>query len=214
MIKFLELLSIHDQVRLLNQGYMNLIESGEYGKVLIKTGTKYYKIILNDSITCNIDKKTFLVYDFYKHYVGSVESMTENYEKNISRFKKQGNFEPKVSYHRVKVPPKKGYLGKIFYNSWGYDQTNNDFVQVVKETDKQVRVVKVKKDQHRPKDAFMSGSEVPLPGKFNSKEFVLVKELYRGEIVLRGIDKSGSGSSQSATWDQWKGEPIGFSEYA
>lgn len=59
--------------------------------------------------------------------------------------------------HPVKV-------GDIFYDSWGYDQTNIDWYQVVKVLPKSVKVRRIA--GKTKETGFMSGETRPLKGKF------------------------------------------------
>jgi hypothetical protein len=54
--------------------------------------------------------------------------------------------------------------GDIMYSSWGYDQTNIDFYQVIKATPKQVIIQQLEKKV--VKDHRASEDVVPLPGRF------------------------------------------------
>jgi len=209
--QFVMLLFLEKKSRLLNEGYERII--ADSGRVMVKTGTKFHVIIVDNSIEYRVDKKTLDVYDFYRKYRGSIDDNIKRLQNKIMNYPKRGNFEPSIVIDKSRVVASKGYVDRIFYNSWGYDQTNNDFVQVVSETDKQVKVRKIVTKQNYDNQS-MTGSEIPLRDVFISKEFILVKEMYRGEPALKGIDKSGSGSSQSAIWSEWKGEPISFSSYA
>lgn len=62
--------------------------------------------------------------------------------------------------HGVKV-------GDIFKSSWGYDQTNIDFYQVIAVTGKTATICAI--GQLSEEDGFMSGKCVPAPGKFIGK---------------------------------------------
>lgn len=57
-------------------------------------------------------------------------------------------------------------IGDIFYDSWGYDQTNIDFYQVfsVSPSGKSARVRKIA-SRNLGEDGFMSNKVIPEPGK-------------------------------------------------
>lgn len=81
---------------------------------------------------------------------------------------------PKRTQPKVEALVKKG---DIFYNSWGYDQTNIDWYQVVEVT-KTGKSVKIKRINARVKEnGFMSGLSTPLKGKFTKGEKVLTKRI-------------------------------------
>lgn len=69
-------------------------------------------------------------------------------------------------------------VGDIFYNSWGYDQTNIDFYQVVKTTAKSVRLARIKSGRVEGSEGFMSERCVPL-----ADEFVLDRDGNRKEAT-------------------------------
>jgi len=55
-------------------------------------------------------------------------------------------------------------VGQIFYNSWGYDQTNIDFYQVIEIKPKSIVVQRIEiRISH---EAFMSGIAKPIPFEF------------------------------------------------
>lgn len=55
-------------------------------------------------------------------------------------------------------------IGSIFNSSWGYDQTNVDYYQVIKLLPKSVVVRKIKSSIKET--GFMSGHSLPLPNSF------------------------------------------------
>jgi len=59
-------------------------------------------------------------------------------------------------------------VGDIVYNSWGYDQTNIDFYQVVRVSEHFVWLRKL--CQETEEKGFMQGPTRPLPGQFASEE--------------------------------------------
>ena len=56
-------------------------------------------------------------------------------------------------------------VGSIFHHSWGYDQTNATFYQVIKVTPKTVVVRKVA-NRREPQPASMTAYELPDPNNF------------------------------------------------
>jgi hypothetical protein len=77
-------------------------------------------------------------------------------------------------------------VGDIFEYSWGYDQTNVDYFEVVGVTPKTVKIRKIGAASVPDSEGFMSDKCVPVPGKFVRDE-VLVKRPYlstwRGENI-------------------------------
>jgi len=207
--QFADLLSMTEQMQLINDGSEVLLSpNSKYGKVIIKSGTGYYVIIVNTTITYRIHKKTLTVYNFYKKPVGSIEQMIQKERDRMTYLKKKEyyNIEPMVSVFQKPSVASQGWVGKIFYNSWGYDQTNIDFVQVVSETAKQVKVTRIAENRNYDPQV--------MSGKATSAPFILIKGKSRGELILIGKDKSGRGSSQSTWWNEYEGRALGFSDYA
>ena len=105
--------------------------------------------------------------------------------KNKSMMKKsreKENLEPEESPALVKK-------GDIFYNSWGYDQTNIDFYQVVDIT-KTGKSVKLKEIEQKVKgdSMAMSGHTVALKGKFKKGAKLITKKIQKtgtGEVFLK-----------------------------
>lgn len=112
--------------------------------------------------------------------------------------------------HNVKI-------GDIFYSSWGYDQTNINFYQVISTTDRMVEVQEIagareyEGDMHgnttAVKDAFIANTEL---GQRYPEQFKPFK---------RVVDMSGEKPSiKIEAWGQWAwlddGRSHGFSTWA
>ncbi len=61
-------------------------------------------------------------------------------------------------------------VGQIFYNSWGYEQTNVDFYQVVKVTDKSVEFRAIESVKNYSSDTSMSGKTKPFINRFKDEK--------------------------------------------
>lgn len=68
--------------------------------------------------------------------------------------------------------------GDILYTSWGYDQTNIDWYEVVKVTPKTVSVVQVRSTE--TETGFMSGYSLPIPGMQVGKPMRVQVRRYMG----------------------------------
>lgn len=71
-------------------------------------------------------------------------------------------------------------LGDVLYASWGYDQTNIDFYQVV--ALKGVRSIEIRKiaSESGGEDGFMTGLVVPVVGKFIGEPMLKKVDEYNG----------------------------------
>ena len=95
-------------------------------------------------------------------------------------------------------------VGEILSYSWGYDQTNVSFYEVVavSATGKTVTVRKIAQDSVAEGAGYMSEYRVPVPGKFNDEP--MRKPVREGDRVPM---KFGSAS-------RWSGKPEYCSWYA
>ncbi len=57
-------------------------------------------------------------------------------------------------------------VGDILRCSWGYDQTNIDFYEVVKTSANTVQILEIESEEFVNNDQSMTGKSVPCPGKF------------------------------------------------
>jgi len=63
----------------------------------------------------------------------------------------------------------KDLLGKVFYSSWGYDQTNVNFYQVVALKGKKTVILQELNSEYRP-TGDMSGKVKPIVDSFKSEK--------------------------------------------
>jgi len=96
-------------------------------------------------------------------------------------------------------------VGDIFYNSWGYDQTNIDWYQVV-QVSPTGKTVKVRPIAGKMKETgFMSGETVPIKGKFTGPAQQRKIYSYSGRVYL---------TSKYGATPMWDGKPKHASWYA
>lgn len=94
-------------------------------------------------------------------------------------------------------------VGDVIYNSWGYDQTNIDFYEIVKTSAHFVWLQSIARDLKET--GFMSGEVTPCPGTC------------RGEITQHRVHVYGSGNSvhfEHGAGSKWDGIPKHCSWYA
>jgi hypothetical protein len=96
--------------------------------------------------------------------------------------------------------------GDIFYNSWGYDQTNIDFYQVVATTAKTISLRKIKGFSTDYDARLMYGNKKAVKDSFANDE-IIRKTPYLFDGEWRISFEYGAGC-------QWHGEPMSFSCYA
>jgi hypothetical protein len=101
--------------------------------------------------------------------------------------------------------PSEGYKeGDILNTDWGWEQTNVEFYQVVKATEKSVWLREIdNKATYSSKT--MSGDKTPIPGKFVNATILKRKMPYKGEsIKIQSFIPAF----------RWKGLPVHYSSYA
>lgn len=103
-------------------------------------------------------------------------------------------------------------VGTIFYSSWGYDQTNIDYFQVVKVTPKGVYIREIK--DKRTYEGDMHGTSVPVKDDFQDWS-LLHKE--NKPVFRRLVDNSSEPAinikGYNSAW-LWDGQPRSFSTWA
>lgn len=139
--------------------------------------------------------------------------------KEIYEYKANYKAEKKAASQEMVNPFK---VGDIVSNSWGYDQTNVDFYQVVEVGKKSVKLRSIGQKSVPGTQGFMCENVVPVKDKFLSKSthenhykdgnppFTKILKAYKNKSG--GIDvylsfKHGSGN-------KWGGQPLYNSWYA
>ena len=98
-------------------------------------------------------------------------------------------------------------VGDIFVALWWYDQTNANFFQVIKTTNKSVTVRPIKKRKVTEDNQAMIGSVVPIKNAFDGKATTRRIYYYEGEELFNAGESYGSAN-------KWNGKPVGISWYA
>lgn len=96
-------------------------------------------------------------------------------------------------------------VGDIFRNSWGYDQTNVDWYQVVRVTAKCV-IMKEIGSKTMP-TGMMCGESTPMPDEFIGPEI-------RKKVYFSTMDNAARVSMPYGSCCQWDGKPAYKSWYA
>lgn len=90
--------------------------------------------------------------------------------------------------------------GDVLYNSWGYDQTNIDWYQVVEMKPKSIVIRAVKKNYGEKQ--FLAGYSQPRRNEFC------------GEPILKPLSEDGRISFRHGAATKWDGKPVYESHYA
>lgn len=113
-------------------------------------------------------------------------------------------------------------VGDILCNSWGYDQTNVEWFEVVALAGKSMVVLREIESRVVPgSEGFMSGSVVPVPGAYRVErvmDYDKMQPVERERPPLRKrVDKYGRVDIHSASFgraSKWDGKPEYSSHYA
>lgn len=107
----------------------------------------------------------------------------------------------KTSDNQPKNPVK---VNDIFYSSWGYEQTNIDFFQVVKVMKKSVEIVPI--NQNKTYTGPMMGQTTPIKDSYNLSEKRRVNvKLYNGTPSFKVYSFANA--------YPYKNEPLTFTEW-
>jgi hypothetical protein len=109
--------------------------------------------------------------------------------------------DTKASYKAERNKPHDFKVGEIVYNSWGYDQTNIDYYEIVKVSSNYVWLRRIQ--GNTTETGFMCGDTTPTPGAF-----------VNGEITQHKADASGHVNFKHGSGSRWDGRPQRCSWYA
>ncbi|CAB4122112.1 hypothetical protein UFOVP19_58 [uncultured Caudovirales phage] len=112
--------------------------------------------------------------EFCKEWFERVETNIKSENERKAK-KKEAQ---KVMNHNYKV-------GMILYNSWGYDQTNIDFYQIVEIKEKSIKIRAISSAYVSGSEGFMCANVVPLIDRFKSEPIlkkVNISVSYNGSI--------------------------------
>jgi len=98
-------------------------------------------------------------------------------------------------------------IGDIFVATWGYDQTNANFFQVVKVTSKSVSVRPIKSRRKEDPPGSMSGYAMPIKNSFTGSAKTKRIYYYDGREMFKASESMGSA-------EKWDGKPVAISWYA
>jgi len=174
-------------------------------KIIDKLSAETYK-----SVAENI-KKLNGYYSKFKHGFIFREELTASDIENILDGKTMTSETREIkNIHGVKI-------GDIFYTMWGYEQTNVDFFEVVRVTEKMATVKPIK--QNRTETGWLQGNAEPIKGAFYSDGFY--KESYTTRTYAHNNFNGNAAEPGLTNADgyghagfYYTGGSIGYSEYA
>lgn len=98
-------------------------------------------------------------------------------------------------------------VGDVVYNTWGYDQTNADFYQVMKVCGRSLVLRQLA--SRTTETGFMSGHSVPVIGEFDAHDSYPERH-----FVYPGYDSEPRVHFKFGCGSKWNGKPVGCSWYA
>lgn len=134
--------------------------------------------------------------------MAKLEAYVAQYEKSvISREASKASRKAERSTERATLKASDHWtVGDVIYNSWGYDQTNIDFYQVVE--------VKAKSIVVREVAANSNDVGGPSGGKTAPR-----RGLFTGKPMLKPCDERGRISFRHGGASKWDGRALGCSSY-
>jgi len=96
--------------------------------------------------------------------------------------------------------------GEIWVATWGYEQTNATFFQIVGITPKGIKVRKIKSKEISKDNESMTGYAVPVKNAFEGEQKTRRIYLFDGEERFNAGDSYGSA-------EKWDGNPVAISWY-
>lgn len=112
--------------------------------------------------------------------------------------------ETKMEMMEKKANQRQVKIGDVFVNSWGYDQTNIDYFQVVGLTAKSVKLQAIESNEiERPQT--MTGDSTPKIDFFKKDSNVFTKRVYLYDDVPHVNMDNGSCELWDGTIQHWTG---------
>jgi len=105
----------------------------------------------------------------------------------------------KIKADRIAASANHGVkVGDIFKSSWGYDQTNIDYYEVIAVSGKTATVCEI--GRFSESDGYLQGNCVPAPGKFIGKPFK--------KLIQKYSETSEAHFKVNSFSSAWKIEPV------
>lgn len=102
-------------------------------------------------------------------------------------------------------------VSNILVGSWGYDQTNIDFYQIISRTKKTVTFCEM--NQNEITTGFLCGDCTPIPGSYKTPQ-AHTRRVDMDDNGKPSIQFSKDGEGHRVTLTLWNGNPCHWSSYA
>lgn len=215
-----------EQQEIINLKYENL--GPDYVDVRLVPGAKYTKLDIkrggqwSGSLMIDADGNIYGIKAYgvvhKSHRYGTLDTIADWYWGDYYPWRRAAEAAPAI----ISVPEKSFFVGEsqktqpltagnILVGSWGYDQTNIDFYQIVACTGKTVTFCEM--NQNETETGFMCGNCTPIPGSYKSP----TRYTRRVDVDENGkatVKFSKDGTGRGITLTLWDGNPRHWSSYA
>lgn len=144
----------------------------------------------------NLRGKSIYAKPIFNYRFSSVERMQEWLDKDLGRRLKIKAFSDQRKLDRKKALEVNPFqVGQMLYDSWGYDQTNIDFYQVIEVKNKSVVIQRIK-GKMIPSEGYcsMSGLTAPVANSFYGEPIRKNVNAWVSETSTRYYLRSDRGS--------------------
>lgn len=115
----------------------------------------------------------------------------------------KGKQQNKLAMKQTRNQPHTLQIGDIMIHSWGYEQTNVDFYQVISKTEKTVKLQAIGQQVVKGSEGFMCCNVIPIKNNF-----------VNDKIITKKADKDNYVSMEFGCMLKWDGKPHYMSWYA
>lgn len=147
-------------------------------------------------------------YKVIESYYFSTEEKRNEYVKNkierIKKFENEENERKNAKKEALKNFENPFKVGEIFYDSWGWEQTNIDFYQIVEVKNKTVILKSIAQKIVENSEGFMSEYVIPVKDSFND---TLYARLGRNNKEIKKVVKMHISTNGTIGYD------FGLSKY-
>lgn len=203
----------------LGESYINvrLIPGPKYTKLDIQHGGQWSGALMIDADGGIFGIKAYGVIHRGHNY-GTLDTIADWYWGNYYPMRRPLTMErPAIVDHddkytiQPKAPGHPVQVSNILVGSWGYDQTNIDFYQVISRTDKTVTFCEM--NQNEITTGFMCGDCTPISDSYKTSQ-AHTRRVDMDDDGKPSIQFSKDGEGHRTTLTPWDGNPCHWSSYA
>jgi len=180
------------------KGYLGYLKEATYERYL--DGAVH--VIRHTSTVRGEDRPAMMIYldNSKKHYEGYYYASEERREEVVAEYLKRAEGRKVYKAERKARPVMKFEVGDMVYTSWGYEQTNIDFYQVVETRGKTVVVLRPISYSVVETTSWCSESRNPVKDSFIGEEITCRAGVYGVTIGRQSASKCTAGRGYHASW--------------